>query len=133
MEVRMWDRISETEKRQSVAGALEWQEQQIVEAMAASLYASELEKGIAQAPWDLKEKIKRIQDFMEEMQAELKRIVCREFNYCRRRNEPSLSEHVALGVAIADELFKAMAPSPIPIFLISVYLIRRGLDDFCEC
>lgn len=61
--------------------------------------------------------------------------VCVGWNYCAKRKEKKFqTEEVTLSIAIADILLSAATQIPLPVTLISVYLVKRGvLDKWCKC
>jgi len=70
-------------------------------------------------------------EVIQRLSAELKRAICQEWGYCKRRNDPHFNDSVRLTVAIGDVV--TVACGLIPPFLISSLLIKLGLAKFCDC
>lgn len=65
------------------------------------------------------------------LRGRLYEIVCVEWNYCRRRHDPDLQDTIALVAAVSDIIVSACGM--IPSVLISVLLVKKGLNNFCGC
>lgn len=61
----------------------------------------------------------------------LKKLICHEWEYCSKRNNPEFNDNINLVAAIGDVV--ATLSIGIPPFLIASILIRKGLNKFCEC
>lgn len=58
-------------------------------------------------------------------------LICKQWDYCRRRDEEQLQDKVQLCAAVADVI--ASSTIGIPPFSIAVLLVRLGLASFCGC
>lgn len=60
---------------------------------------------------------------------------CVEFEYCEKRRRGDLEkEGYTLSLAVADALLTFATGFPLPVTLISVYLVKNHiLDDWCDC
>ena len=63
----------------------------------------------------------------------LYRKICVDFNYCeKRRNKEFQTEGFNLGLAVSDALLSAATGFPLPIALVSAYLIKNHFfDELC--
>ncbi|GEM_PF-1891645 len=61
----------------------------------------------------------------------LYQLVCVDWGYCSRRNDPDLQDSIALVIAVADVI--SAACGAIPPFLIAALLVKKGLNVFCNC
>lgn len=69
---------------------------------------------------------------LEQGREEIRRIVCDEWKYCKKRQETS--EGKDLAVAVGDCLAAAASQIPLPIASLSVFLVRNKiLDKLCDC
>jgi len=66
-----------------------------------------------------------------EQREHLETVICREWDYCKRRNDFALQDRVQLCAAVADVI--AGSTIGIPPFSIAVLLVRLGLASFCGC
>jgi hypothetical protein len=57
--------------------------------------------------------------------------VCVDWEFCKRRHDPDLSDTVNLGAALIDVI--AALSIGFPPALISTILIKKGLTKFCDC
>ena len=66
---------------------------------------------------------------------ELKRVLCEECAYCEKRKRKEFQEEGwQLAIAIFDSLTALAIQFPVPLILISVYLLKHHvLDEFCGC
>lgn len=71
----------------------------------------------------------RVMSFAEK----IREIVCLQWGYCGRR-DAFRGEGFQLCLAVADALLGAVTHIPVPMTVLSVYLVRRGLlDKICRC
>jgi hypothetical protein len=68
-------------------------------------------------------------------QNQITELVCIKFDYCAKRKRGDFeSEEVQLAIAIAELLLTLAAITPVPITMLSVYLVKNGvLDRWCKC
>ena len=63
----------------------------------------------------------------------IRQTLCVQWGYCGRR-DAFRGEGFQLCLAVADGLLAAVTQIPMPITVLSVYLVRRGLlDTICQC
>ncbi|HEX8131058.1 MAG TPA: hypothetical protein VF527_18295 [Pyrinomonadaceae bacterium] len=62
-------------------------------------------------------------------------IVCTKSDYCNKRKQKKFEEEgYVIAIAVADALMTVVTGLPVPITLISVYIVKRGiLDKWCKC
>ncbi|MGV8041425.1 MAG: hypothetical protein AB2L07_15665 [Thermoanaerobaculaceae bacterium] len=71
------------------------------------------------------------QAIFENLLEDLRHKVCVEWDYPRKRKDAALQNTVDLVAAIADIV--AGLTIGLPPFVVSVLLVRRGLDALCKC
>lgn len=76
-------------------------------------------------------KIKQsFEDWLEQSRDHLTQLVCVEWNYPEKSEDPVLKESVAFAVALADFFITKKTNFPSPLALASL-LVMRGLDQLC--
>ena len=63
---------------------------------------------------------------------ELRRVVCEEWDWTQRRNDPEWNDPLNLSIALADAMFVASVSVPFPITLAAVTIVKLGIDRFCK-
>lgn len=64
----------------------------------------------------------------------LRKVICVDFQYCKRRNQPSFADASTLAAAIGDSILASWTQVPLPVPSISVYLVKYNvLERLCEC
>jgi hypothetical protein len=61
----------------------------------------------------------------------LRHRICKDWNYCAKRNDPDLQDDVTLIAGVADAIASVVIGFP-PV-LISTILVKKGLTAFCGC
>jgi hypothetical protein len=64
--------------------------------------------------------------------AEIRRVVCTEWDWCNRRDQGSLKEPVNQVIALADSFVVYAAQVPFPPTLLAVCVVKIGLDRLCR-
>ena len=57
--------------------------------------------------------------------------ICRDWQYCKKRADPSLLDQTALACAVADVI--SAAALGVPPFTVASLCVRLGIDRFCNC
>ena len=98
------------------------------ESQTAAYFRQELE--------ELKSQLNRDEvyrsDPLAPYRTELRRLICQEWKWSERRNEPALRDPVTLAVAIATVIRDSGLPFPFSPALVAVVLVREGLEHLCE-
>ena len=65
----------------------------------------------------------------------LRQRLCVEWDYCRVRQDARLDDDLTLAAAVVAELSARALHLPIEadVFLLTAIVIKRGLDQFCNC
>ena len=63
---------------------------------------------------------------------EIRRVVCEEWGWCKRRDEGAANEPVNLVIALADSFVVYSAQVPFPPTLLAVSIVKIGLDRLCR-
>lgn len=63
----------------------------------------------------------------------LRQRVCDEWNWCERRQDARLEEHIALAALVSQIVAPEAQAWQVPAALIGVILVKKGLDAFCRC
>lgn len=61
----------------------------------------------------------------------VRRKICSEWGYCRRRSDPRFGDRATLIVAVADLLVGILGG--VPAIMAATLLVRMSLDDLCGC
>jgi len=69
--------------------------------------------------------------FFEKIHGDLKKAVCKEFDWPSKRNNAKFNDTVILVAAIGDAITGYIGA--VPSFIIAVLLVKRGLDTLCGC
>lgn len=64
--------------------------------------------------------------------ADLRRVVCSEWNWNSRRNDSRWQDKGLLAIELANVLQQSQIDLPFPIPLVAVFLVRQGLDSLCN-
>ena len=62
----------------------------------------------------------------------LRRIVCKEWNWGKRRDNPDYQDPARLADALAQAIAGHASVFPFPPALLAAILLKEGLDDFCD-
>lgn len=76
-----------------------------------------------------------ILDYLSAFEGTVTNAICTKFDYCKRRKDGTLeSEEITIGIAVADALLSAATSFPIPVTMVSAYIVKKGiLDRWCKC
>jgi hypothetical protein len=72
-------------------------------------------------------------DAWKQLVPRLRQAVCQDWNWCRRRQDNRFDDKITLAFAIAEVLTATTLPWGVPVALVTVILVKFGLDKFCEC
>jgi len=67
----------------------------------------------------------------DQIELKLHDVVCKEWEYCEKRNNPELQDNITLVAAVTDAIASVVIGFP-PI-LIATILVKKGLNNFCDC
>jgi hypothetical protein len=78
--------------------------------------------------------IKEIDKFINDRKKAIKKLICIRLNYCESKFKHGHTEEVQVAISVCDCLIIFAVNCPVPILLLSCYLIRkRILDKLCQC
>lgn len=63
---------------------------------------------------------------------ELRQLICHEWDWPRRRNEPELQDPLARADAVCQLIVNSSLRLPFPAELAAAYLVKEGLDKLCD-
>lgn len=63
---------------------------------------------------------------------ELRRVICVEWNWASRRNDPVLADPERCTEAVLEALIQANVQVPFPLPLVASFLVKSGLDVLCD-
>ena len=74
-------------------------------------------------------------DVWNKVAGPLRQRLCVEWDYCRVRQDARLDDDLTLAAAVVAELSARALHLPIEadVFLLTAIVIKRGLDQFCNC
>lgn len=119
-------------ERQEIQRYLEWDEKQLFRELDR-YYGASLPGG-QQASYRFRGK-GRV--WLKELLPRLKDIVCNEWGYEAKKDDPELEDKESLVIAIGDELMPFVQRNPfptkaqVPTYLVAAILVQMGLDDLC--
>ncbi len=73
----------------------------------------------------------RGEEILSDLAASLRAKICKEWEYCERREAKSFDDDVTLATAVAGLIVKGIGS--LPATVIATIMVKRGLDAFCEC
>lgn len=62
----------------------------------------------------------------------IRRVVCQEWDWKRRRNDPAWNDPINLAIALVDAFTISSISLPFPAALTAVTVVRMGVDNFCK-
>ncbi len=77
--------------------------------------------------------LRRPSDAWDKLAPPLRQRVCDEWNWCERRQDARLEEHIALATLVSQIVAREAQAWQVPAALIGVILVKKGLDAFCRC
>src|SRR4051794_20250188 len=69
--------------------------------------------------------------WLKERRTQIHKVLCVEGDYCEFAKSHKNARTIDIVVCVADTL--ATAFGALPVYNLSVLLVRRGLDEFCDC